>query len=55
VSRRDNIFVLLSSENINGSEVALGMAVLSGLGGRNSTDLARVLLDANVSKNVQEK
>lgn len=46
----DDILILLSSEDIDGSEVALGVAVLASLGGGNSRHLARVLLDADVTK-----
>jgi hypothetical protein len=49
VGGRDNIFVLLASEDIVGSEVALGVTVLTSLGGRDSRNLARKALDANVA------
>lgn len=44
------ILQLLSSENIDGSQVNLSVSVLSGLGGRHVDDLARSSLDDNVSK-----
>jgi len=43
VGGRNNIFILLAGENVNGSEVALGVAVLSRLGSRDCRDLAGVL------------
>jgi hypothetical protein len=39
VGGRNDIFVLLASEDINGSEVALGVSVLSSLGGGDGRDL----------------
>lgn len=42
----DNIFVLLTSEDIDGSEVTLGVTVLTSLGGRDGSNLARVILNA---------
>ncbi len=43
VGRGDDIFVLLAGEDVNGDEVALGVAVLAGLGGRHGGNLAGVL------------
>jgi hypothetical protein len=40
-------FKLLASEDINGDEMDLGVAVLSGLRGRHVDDLARAVLDDN--------
>lgn len=45
VGGRNNIFILLASENVNGGEVALGVTVLSSLGCGNSGDLAWVLCE----------
>ena len=39
----DDIFVLLSSENVDRNEIALSVAVLSSLGGGNRTDLCYYL------------
>jgi hypothetical protein len=44
-----NILQLLSGEDINGNEVDLGVAMLSGLGSGGFDDLARATLDDNVS------
>ena len=40
VGRRNDILVLLSGEDINGREVALGVTVLASLGGRHSGNLS---------------
>jgi hypothetical protein len=39
VGRGDDVLVLLAGEDINGSEVTLGVSVLSSLGGRHGRDL----------------
>ena len=44
VGGRNNIFVLLAVKNINSSEVALSVSVLSSLGGGNGRHLARSVL-----------
>jgi hypothetical protein len=49
VGGRDDIFVLLAVEDIDGGEVALGVTVLASLGGGDMGHLARVSLDADVS------
>jgi hypothetical protein len=49
MGRWDDIFVFLSGENINGSEVTLGVTVFASLGGGDSSDFARMVLNANVS------
>ena len=41
VGGRDNVLVLLASEDIDGNEVALGMAVLPRLRGRHRAHLNR--------------
>ncbi len=51
----DDIFVLLSSEDIDGGEVALSVTVLASLGSGDGSDLARVILDAHVAKNINKK
>jgi len=45
----DHIFVLLASENVGGSKVALGVTVLSSLGDGNVKDLAGLSLNHHVS------
>jgi hypothetical protein len=49
VRRRGQIFNLLVGEDIHSDEMALGMSVLAGFGGRDIYDLARAVLDDNVS------
>lgn len=49
VRRGDNVLVLLAGEDVNGREVALGVAVLARLGGGHGAHLARVVLDADVA------
>jgi len=44
----ETYLILLSSENVNGREVALGVAVLASLGSGHGGHLARVLLNADV-------
>ena len=39
VSGGNDIFVFLASEDVNGSEIALGVSVLSSLGDGDVTDL----------------
>lgn len=53
VGGRNDIFVLLSGEDVNSSEVALSVSVLSSLGSRDRRNLARMLLNANVT--IQQK
>ena len=45
VGRGAQLLKLLSSEDINGNQVDLGVTVLAGLGGRHVDDLARAVLD----------
>ena len=45
----NHIFVLLSSEDIGGDKVTLGVTVLSSLGDGDGEDLARLSLDHHVS------
>jgi len=47
VGRRRQIFELLASKDVNGSQVDLGVTVLSSLGGRHVDDLAGTVLDDN--------
>jgi hypothetical protein len=54
VRRGNHIFELLSSENINGKKVTLGVSVLSGLGDRDGEDLAGLSLDHHESVNGQK-
>lgn len=49
VGGRGKIFQLLLGEDIFGDEMNLCVSMLSGLGGRHVDDLARTLLDENVS------
>jgi hypothetical protein len=49
VRRGNHIFELLSSENINGKKVTLGVSVLSSLGDRDGEDLAGLSLDHHES------
>jgi hypothetical protein len=44
MGRWDDIFILLSSKDIDGGEVALGMSVLSSLGSRYGTDLKLITI-----------
>lgn len=44
-----NVASVLTSEDINSSEVALGVSVLAGLGSGHVSNLARVTLDADIS------
>lgn len=44
---RREIFELLASEDVDGSQVDLGVTVLSGLGGRHVDNLAGTVLDDN--------
>jgi len=55
VSGRADIFILLSSENIDGNQVDLSVAVLSGLGGGHFHNLAREALDADKSSLTQSR
>jgi len=48
---RNDIFIFLSSEDINCSEITLGVSVLSCLRSRDSSDLAWMFLNAHVSSN----
>lgn len=45
----DHIFELLTSEDVDGGEIAFGVAVLSGLGDRDVKDLAGLSFDHDVS------
>jgi hypothetical protein len=54
VRRGNHIFELLSSENINGKKVTLGVSVLSGLGDRDGEDLAGLSLDHHKSVTQQK-
>jgi len=47
VGRRRKIFELLAGEDVNGSQVDLGVTVLSSLGGRHIDNLAGTVLDDN--------
>jgi len=49
VGGRNHIFELLSGENINGEEIAFGVAVLSGLRNGDRKNLAWLSLDHHVS------
>lgn len=49
VSGWGQIFHLLSGEDVDGSQVDLGVTVLSSLGGGHVNDLARAALDDNVT------
>mmetsp|Transcript_26600 Transcript_26600/g.79044 ORF Transcript_26600/g.79044 Transcript_26600/m.79044 type:complete len:201 (+) Transcript_26600:2468-3070(+) len=49
VGGRGQVLVLLAREDVNADEVALGVAVLAGLGGGHIRDLARLAVDDNVS------
>lgn len=55
VGGRNDIFVLLASEDVDGSEVALGVTVLSSLGGGDVGHLAREALDADVTVGKNKK
>jgi len=48
VGRTLNLLVLLGGEDINASEVNLGVTVLAGLGGGHVHDLAGLILEDNV-------
>ena len=49
VGAGDHILELLAGEDVGGDEVALGMAVLAGLGDGDGNDLAGLALDHDVS------
>jgi hypothetical protein len=52
VGGRDDILILLASENINSGEIALGVTVLASLGSRDGRNLARETLDTDVSTKI---
>jgi hypothetical protein len=49
------IFVLLASEDVESSEMDLGVTVLAGLGGRHVDNLARAALDDDVTVLTQSR
>ncbi len=50
VGGRNDIFVLLASENINCSKVALSVTVFASLGSGNSSNFARESFDADIAE-----
>lgn len=55
VGGRRQIFVLLASEDVESDDVNLGVTVLASLGGRHVNDLARTVLDNDVTVLAQSR